>query len=48
MEGPVTKAVLAVERKKSHQLGKELRRKEKALAEMGRTERSNLLRLLIR
>ncbi|WP_220186522.1 conjugal transfer protein TraH [Oligella urethralis] len=31
--GPVTKAVLAAERKKSRQLEKELRRKEKALAE---------------
>jgi len=32
--GPVTKAVLANERKKYKQLEKELRRKEKALAEM--------------
>ena len=32
-DGPVTKAVLAAERKKSRQLEKELRRKEKALAE---------------
>ena len=32
-DGPVTKAVLATERKKSRQLEKELRRKEKALAE---------------